>query len=396
MAVQAVFGGVLVDWSDIDAGPIAVMTKHHPGKPNLGDLKLIDWCSLEPADILTAGYPCQPFSNAGKRQGIDDPRHIWPWIFEGIGVLRPRLVVLENVSAHLRRGFDVVSEDLASIGYDTAWSVVSAASVGAPHLRKRLFIVAEDTHSSARGERWQPAPRQAESRRARADAGGRGGVAAPDPAGAGRHEGRPESAGLVGGSAPADGRGDTAAYTDSESGREQSGWISGSSGSDTAVARQYGEAAADTEGQRLDSRGLPLGAGAPVTDPGVGGESASGPVGVQDWVQYSVAVRRWERILGRVAPAPTVLSDRYVAMVQRRKARLDRRPVGMRGSLRKVWLLNPRFVEFMMGLPAGHVTDVEGLSRNEQLHLLGNGVVPQQAAFAIRGLVSRLALPAAV
>src|SRR5690606_42082146 len=64
-----------------------------------------------PYTTLFRSYPCQPFSNAGKRRGTDDPRHIWPWIARAIGILRPRFVVLENVAAHVRRGFDVVSED---------------------------------------------------------------------------------------------------------------------------------------------------------------------------------------------------------------------------------------------------------------------------------------------
>lgn len=145
MAAVAVFGGRLVWWSDVDSGPIAAMTHHHPGVPNLGDLKLVNWHSAPPIDLLTAGYPCQPFSNAGKRLGLDDPRHLWPWIAYAIAVLRPRVVVLENVAAHLGRGFRVVAGDLAAIGYDACWRLVAAADIGAPHRRNRLFVVATDT-----------------------------------------------------------------------------------------------------------------------------------------------------------------------------------------------------------------------------------------------------------
>src|SRR5690606_9789814 len=179
MAVQNVFGGELDYWSDIEPGPIAVMQHHYPDVPNLGDLKEIDWASLGHIDIVTAGYPCQPFSNAGLRKGLEDERHIWPYIAQGIGVLRPSLVVLENVSAHLRRGFDVVTQDLAEIGYDATWTTLRASDIGACHRRDRLWILAtpQDTDVSARVQRWVAAPGQAESWGSRADAGGRGGVA---------------------------------------------------------------------------------------------------------------------------------------------------------------------------------------------------------------------------
>jgi DNA (cytosine-5)-methyltransferase 1 len=142
MAVQSVFGGRLVWWSDVDSGSIATMTHHHPDVPNLGDLKTIDWSRVEPIDLLTAGYPCQPFSAAGKRLGVDDPRHLWPWIAYAVHRLRPRIVVLENVSAHLRRGFPIVAADLAALGYDARWCLVRASDIGAPHKRERLFVVA--------------------------------------------------------------------------------------------------------------------------------------------------------------------------------------------------------------------------------------------------------------
>src|SRR5215217_6058193 len=142
IAVQRVFGGRVVSYSDIEPGPIALMAHHHPELPNLGDIKQINPDHAEYTDIWTGGYPCQPFSNAGKRLGTDDERHIWPWIAGILGAARPRIVVLENVAAHLRRGFDVVSADLANLGYLFAWTVVPASAVGAPHQRKRLFIVA--------------------------------------------------------------------------------------------------------------------------------------------------------------------------------------------------------------------------------------------------------------
>src|SRR5690606_22998370 len=172
MAVQNVFGGELAYWSDIEPGPIAVMQHHYPDVPNLGDLKKIDWASLGHIDIITAGYPCQPLSNAGLRKGIEDERHIWPYIAHGIRVLRPSLVVLENVSAHLRRGFDVVARDLAEIGYDATWTTLRAADVGACHRRDRLWILATPADTPRELRDWAGSA-GAEGRGEPAD-GGRG------------------------------------------------------------------------------------------------------------------------------------------------------------------------------------------------------------------------------
>ena len=93
-------------------------------------------------DVLSAGFPCQPFSTAGKREGIDDSRNMWPATIECIRLVRPRIVFLENVPGLLSSGyFGTILGDLAESGYDTRWRILSAAEVGAPHLRKRLWIV---------------------------------------------------------------------------------------------------------------------------------------------------------------------------------------------------------------------------------------------------------------
>lgn len=107
------------------------------------DLKTFPWAAFrDRVDILTGGYPCQPFSAAGKRAGKDDPRHLWPWIAEGIGILRPRLCFFENVDGHISLGLRDVIEDLGRLGYRTTWGIFSASEVGAPHQRKRVFILA--------------------------------------------------------------------------------------------------------------------------------------------------------------------------------------------------------------------------------------------------------------
>jgi DNA (cytosine-5)-methyltransferase 1 len=112
------------------------------GIPNYGDLTKIDWTTVPPVDIITAGYPCQPFSQAGKRNGTNDERHLFPYILEAVRHLRPRYAIFENVRGHLTLGFDSVLRDLASIGYDAEWSLVRASEAGAAHQRARLFIVA--------------------------------------------------------------------------------------------------------------------------------------------------------------------------------------------------------------------------------------------------------------
>lgn len=141
MATEFVFNAKTVWMSDIDKASKIVIEKRW-NLPNLGDLKLIDWHSVEPIDILTAGYPCQPFSLAGQRKGAHDERHLWPEIKKIIGILRPKLVVLENVRGHLSLGFAEVIGNLTEIGYDAKWRLVRASDVGAPHRRERLFIIA--------------------------------------------------------------------------------------------------------------------------------------------------------------------------------------------------------------------------------------------------------------
>ena len=113
-------------------------------------------------DILIAGYPCQPFSAAGKRAGKDDPRHLWPWIADGIRILRPRVCFFENVEGHISLGLREVIGELEEIGYQTAWGIFSAREVGAPHQRKRVFILAHDAHGEQRAwsllrQNWQGA-----------------------------------------------------------------------------------------------------------------------------------------------------------------------------------------------------------------------------------------------
>jgi site-specific DNA-cytosine methylase len=111
--------------------------------PIWSDLKSFPWESFRGVvDILSGGYPCQPFSAAGLRKGTEDPRHLWPFIASGIQVVRPRLCFFENVEGHISLGLREVIADLESLGYETTWGIFSAAEVGAPHQRKRVFLLA--------------------------------------------------------------------------------------------------------------------------------------------------------------------------------------------------------------------------------------------------------------
>lgn len=142
--------GMTVAWqSEIDPYACRVLEKHWPDVPNLGDVTKIKWSSVERVDLICGGYPCQPFSQAGRQRGDSDPRHLWPLVADALRHLRPRYALLENVPRHLVVGFDRVLTDLAEIGFDAEWSVVSACALGAPHTRERLFVLAH-----AEGHAW--------------------------------------------------------------------------------------------------------------------------------------------------------------------------------------------------------------------------------------------------
>ena len=96
-------------------------------------------------DLITGGYPCQPFSAAGKRLGEDDPRHLWPHIRKHIEAIRPARCFFENVEGHISLGLSTVISDLEEDGYKVAAGIFSAEEVGAPHRRRRVFILGNST-----------------------------------------------------------------------------------------------------------------------------------------------------------------------------------------------------------------------------------------------------------
>lgn len=167
-AVEQVTGGHVVWQSEIDRGACKVLAQHWPDVPNLGDIRAINWSRVRwgigPIDILCGGFPCTDISYAGQQQGLAPGTQsgLWSEMVRAIDTLRPRRVIIENVRALLRvpaqrstgshlepetgsvvlRGLGAVLGDLADLGYDAEWEVVSAAAVGAPHRRDRVFIAA--------------------------------------------------------------------------------------------------------------------------------------------------------------------------------------------------------------------------------------------------------------
>lgn len=171
--------GMTVIWqSEIDPYCSRVLKKHWPNVPNLGDITKVDWSTVERPDVICGGYPCQPFALAGGRRGDIDPRHLWPNMLHAIRVLRPGVVICENVAGHLSLGFDRVLADFAELGFDAEWSLVSACSMGAPHLRERLFCVAHPASAGLSGSGLRASEPSEVGRRRPADGG-----SAPRPAG---------------------------------------------------------------------------------------------------------------------------------------------------------------------------------------------------------------------
>ncbi|MBL3678894.1 DNA cytosine methyltransferase [Leucobacter chromiireducens subsp. solipictus] len=329
LAVEHVFHAQTIWFSEIS--PVQHVFAHHwPDAPNLGDITSVNWAGVEPVDILCGGFPCQDVSTVGKMAGLAPGTRsgLWSYMAEAIDQLRPEFVVIENVRgllsasairatpeggnnatphpATLRdlepgywglgddatrplRAAGAVLGDLADIGYDAQWIGLPASTVGAPHPRFRVFILAHD-----------PVPHPARLRR-----------------GAGR--GEP-------GSGESTSRHDRALASDHRHRIERAGWLGG------MEARTRDVVVADRRHTRR-------------------------------WGRYADAIARWEHITGRQAPAPTILNDTPRP-----------RPA-------------PEFVEWLMGLPSGWVTDpTDLLTANQQLAALGNGVLPLQARAALQHL----------
>ena len=132
---------------DIEPWSRKILAKHWPNVPIAEDVKELanDPDGLVPdCDILTAGYPCQPFSLAGERRGSEDDRHIWPYILSIIQAKRPAWCVFENVYGHVSMGLDEVLSDLEGESYAARPFIVPACAADAPHRRDRVWIIARN------------------------------------------------------------------------------------------------------------------------------------------------------------------------------------------------------------------------------------------------------------
>lgn len=339
-----------VAWtSDVEKGPCRLAQVRWPDTPNLGDITQINWDEVEPVDIICGGSPCQDLSLAGKRAGMASGTRsgLWESMAAAVETIRPRLVVWENVLGALSarayspvesepgmlgdratgpalRAAGRVAGDLASIGYSSAWRIVRASDAGAPHQRARLFLVGHP-----HGEPW-------DMRRA----------ATPRQTPGGQPLGQPTGSG-VGALMP------TPTASDHKAGRHQEG---------TGVSLTQAVQLLPTPKAGDGVMGLPRTSGRPPEK----STHLATRLEYTDFGTYAPAIARWEKVTGRAAPPPTSPPRRAGGKPQ----------------------LSARFVEWMMGLPDGHVTGPDlGLSRERQFRALGNGVVPQQAAIAVHTLI---------
>ena len=138
-----------VAFCEREAYPRAVLKKHWPDVPIYDDVRTLQADRLGRIDIVTGGYPCQPFSVAGKQLGKEDDRHLWPEMARIIRQCNPAWVLAENVAGHITMGLDDVLSDLEGQGYAARPFVIPACAVGAPHRRDRIFIIA---HANGKGE----------------------------------------------------------------------------------------------------------------------------------------------------------------------------------------------------------------------------------------------------
>lgn len=367
LAVSSVFDASTAWLCEVDKYASKVLEHRFPEVPNLGDVTAVDWGSVEPVDIIAGGSPCQDVSVAGGRAGMSEGTrsNLWVAMRDAISIIKPSFVVWENVRGALSAKADTNLEscpgcvgdtgrarepflralgrvlgDLSELGYDAQWRVVSASEVGAAHRRERVFVLAhrrdlftvsqnivEDTETPKSGETVNHL------------------LATPtahDNKGAcllEKHHARLKQRNRT------------------QMGNLQEDITHLMPTPNTLDYLSYREGVKREKALR---RGVE------------GGSLRASTGNLREEVHFNAdlylpAVYRWEKILGRKSPTWTIIGD-------------NGKPK-----------LNPIFSEWLMGLPEGWVTSPEiGLSYGRQLMILGNGVVPQQAEFALGCMLGNL------
>lgn len=333
-----------VAWtSDIEPGPCKLAATRWTDTPNLGDITQINWADVEHVDIICGGSPCQDLSLAGKRAGMAAGTRsgLWESMAAAVETIHPRLVVWENVQGALSaKAYSPVESETTMLGTGAAGPALRAAGRVAGDLAglgydcRWQIIRASDAgapHQRARlfivghphGQPW-------DMRR----------PAAPRKAAGRRPQCEPTG--------PSDG---TLIPTPTASDHKSCHHQEGTGHSLTQAVQLLPTPQATNAPRQSAGYGPNLHQVATSSD-------------LTHFGPYAKAIARWEQITGRAAPPPSTP---------------PRRPGGKPQ-------LNTRFVEWLMGLPDGHVTDLN-LPREHQLRLLGNGVVPQQAALAVSTLI---------
>ncbi len=294
-------------------------------------------------DIVTAGFPCQPWSVAGSRKGTDDERWLWPLIFRLVREIRPRSIFLENVPGLLHGGIEHVLGDLASVGFDAEWTSIRASDVGAPHRRERVFILANSSNLS--GQVPPTGRADGTSGAVAAWASGELGITSSSGRSTGRHREREHQVRDNGNGSPTEDieqRG--IGQSGTSEGSEALGYASGTRPQEREVhaGQVVGEGSTDmgnTDGERRWQQG----------------NSEQQPAGI-DWGSRPFY---WP-------PSPTSpewgeIQERYPELAPAK----------------------PEVRNLVDGTP-------RELARSDKLRILGNGVVPQQAALAYSVLAERL------
>ena len=392
LGVQMALGSGELAWvSDIEPGPKAILKHHHPNVENLGDVTQVDWAHVEPVDVIAGGSPCQDLSVAGVRAGMKPGTRsgLWESMFNAVRTIRPHLVVWENVLGALSanafslmeqregrlgvgagrpvlRALGRVLGDLASIGYDAQWASLRASDIGACHRRARVFVV-----GFPHGDRWW-LDRALNTVRPTVVGEAEGENFLPTP---------------------------TATFSWNTPENHMCKRPGRTTVSDLRILVENGLL---QTGGRVEERKM---FATPAVNLGSRGsrhpekqKQGNHAIGLDDQCEHLLPTPTRSQLDGRKSERFNKARKSFYDLVEYEKfgefkdaIRVQEQAFGMSapdptviGNTGRA-LLNPAFVEWMMGLPPGHVTSPEiGISRQLQLKALGNGVVPQQAATAIR------------